>query len=142
LHAPAPHLLFAACARLIRPQGLLAICDDFRRAATNQAAARAIDRFRRGWHINALLSPEELRNLAYAAGFEHQWTLDLSHALEMRRMRDRAINMIAAVADWIPFAAERIDYLLGGAALQECLMNGWIGYDLAVFRKREGNSQG
>jgi|SoiMethySBSTD1v2_1073268.scaffolds.fasta_scaffold224049_2 tocopherol O-methyltransferase len=139
VHAPAPHLVFDACARLIRSQGLLAICDDFRRAATSRAAEGAIDRFRRGWHINTLLSPEELRNVAHAAGFEHEWTLDLSHALEMRRTRDRAINLIAAVADWIPFAAERLDYLLGGAALQECLMNRWIGYDLAVFRKRDGD---
>jgi cyclopropane fatty-acyl-phospholipid synthase-like methyltransferase len=141
VHATAPHLLFAACARLIRPQGLLVICDDFRRAATNQAAARAIGRFKRGWHINTLLSGEELLNIARAAGFEHEWTLDLSHALEVRRTRDRAINVIAAVADWIPFAAERLDYLLGGAALQECLINGWIGYDLAVFRKRESDPQ-
>jgi tocopherol O-methyltransferase len=141
VHAPAPHLVFAACARLIRPHGLLAICDDFRRAATNQAAARAIDRFRRGWHVNTLLSPEELRSIAHAAGFEHEWTLDLSQALEMRRARDRAISAIAAVAGWIPFAAERMDYLLGGAALQECLINGWVGYDLAVFRKRGGDPQ-
>lgn len=141
VHAPAPHLVLAACARLIRPQGLLVICDDFRRAATDQAAARAIGRFRRGWHINTLLSREELRNLAQAAGFDHESTLDLSQALEMRRTRDRAINVIAAVADWIPFAAERLDNLLGGAALQECLLNGWIGYDLAVFRKREGDPQ-
>jgi tocopherol O-methyltransferase len=141
VHAPAPHLVFAACARLIRPQGLLVICDDFRRAATDPAAARAIGRFRRGWHINTLLSGEELRNIAQAAGFEHEWTLDLSHALEVHRTRDRAINVIAAVADWIPFAAERVDYLLGGAALQECLMSGWVGYDLAVFRKRAGNPQ-
>ena len=140
VHAPAPHLVFAACARLIRPQGLLVICDDFRRAATDQAAARAIGRFRRGWHINTLLSREELRNIAQAAGFDHEWTLDLSQALEMSRTRDRAIKVIAAVADWIPFAAERVDYLLGGAALQVRLMNGWIGYDLAVFRKRERRS--
>jgi SAM-dependent methyltransferase len=141
VHAPAPHPVFAACARLIRPQGLLVICDDFRRAATDEGAARAIDRFRRGWHINTLLSREELWSIAHAAGFDHEWTHDLSHALEMRRTRDRAIGVFAAVADWIPFGAERMDYLLGGAALQECLMNGWIGYDLAVFRKREGDSQ-
>jgi cyclopropane fatty-acyl-phospholipid synthase-like methyltransferase len=141
VHAPAAPLVFAACARLIRPLGLLVICDDFRRAATDPSAARAIDRFRRGWHINTLLSREELRNVAQAAGFEHVWTLDLSHALEIRRTRDRAIEVVAAVADWIPFAAGRIDFLLGGAALQECLVNGWIGYDLAVFRKREGDPQ-
>jgi tocopherol O-methyltransferase len=139
VHALAPHLVFAASSRLIRPEGLLVICDDFRRASTDQAAAIAIDRFRRGWHINTLLSREELRTVAQAAGFEHEWTLDLSHELEMRRTRDRAIDVIAAVADWIPFASERLDYLLGGAALQECLMNGWIGYDLAVFRKRESD---
>ena len=135
VHAPAPHLVLAACARLIRPHGLLVICDDFRRAVSDQAAARAIDQFRRGWHINTLLCRQELRDLAQAAGFEHEWTLDLSPALEVRRTRDRAISMLAAVADWIPFGARRIDYLVGGAALQECLLNGWIGYDLAVFRK-------
>jgi len=139
VHAPAPHLVLAACARLIRPDGLLVVCDDFRRATADQAAVRAIDRFRRGWHVNTLLLPEELRRIAHTAGFEHEWTLDLSHALEMRRTRDRAINVIAAIADWLPFAAERIDYLFGGAALQECLINGWIGYDLAVFRKRGGD---
>jgi hypothetical protein len=116
-----------------RPAG---VCDDFRRVASDQAAERAVVRFRRGWHINTLLCRQELRDFAQAAGFDHEWTLDLSSAIEVRRTRDRAISMLAAVADWIPVGAGRIDYLVGGAALQECLINGWIGYDLAVFRKR------
>ena len=35
----------------------------------------------------------------------------------------------------IPWIAERFGYLAGGTALQACLAHGWIGYDLAVFRR-------
>ena len=135
VHVPAPHLMLAACARLIQPGGLLVICDDFRRATDSDAAARAIDRFKRGWRINTLLCRDALRELTAAAGFEHVSTVDLSPALEIRRVRDRAINVLGAVADWTPFGTRRIDYLLGGSALQECLARGWVGYDLAVFRR-------
>ena len=68
-------------------------------------------------------------------GFEHQSTVDLSSALEIRRARDRVINVLGAVAGWLPFGTGRFDYL-GGSALQECLARGWIGYDLAVFRRQ------
>jgi SAM-dependent methyltransferase len=135
VHAPAPRLVLAACARLIRSGGLLVICDDFRRAPDGDGAARAIGRFRRGWRINTLLCRDELRELARTAGFEHESTIDLSPALEIRRVRDRAINVLGAVADWMPFGTNRIDYLLGGSALQECLARGWVGYDLAMFRR-------
>jgi SAM-dependent methyltransferase len=135
VHGPAPRPVLAECARLIRPGGLLVICDDFRRSTDNAAAARAIDRFRRGWRINTLLSRDELRGLAQTAGFEHQSTVDLSSALEIRRARDRVITLLGVVADWLPLGSDRLDYLLGGSALQECLAHGWIGYDLTAFRR-------
>ena len=135
VHGPAPDRFFAECRRLLRPGGLLVICDDVRRSTASAAAGRAIDRFCRGWHINTLLHQDELRALARTAGFEHQSTVDLSSALEMRRARDRAISVLAAVAGWLPFGTGRLDYLLGGSALQECLARGWIGYDLTVFRR-------
>lgn len=135
VHGPAPHRVLAECGRLVRPGGLLVVCDDFRRSTARGAAMRAIDRFRRGWRINTLLSQDELRALARTAGFEHQSTVDLSSALEIRRARDRAINVLGAVVGWLPFGTTRLDYLLGGSALQECLAHGWIGYDLTVFRR-------
>ena len=89
VHGPAPDRFFVKCGRLVRPGGLLVICDDIRRAAAGAAAARALDRFCRGWRINALLHQDELRALARTAGFEHQSTIDLSAALEIGRARDR-----------------------------------------------------
>ena len=63
-HAPAPARFFAEAARLLRPGGLLAVCDDFARPSPEPAAQRAIARFRRGWRINTLLDRTALRSLA------------------------------------------------------------------------------
>ena len=135
VHATSPARALAACARLVRADGLLIICDDFRRSAGGRAAERAVERFCRGWHVNALLSREELRALAHGAGFELQSSDDLSPHLEMRRPRDRAIAALDALAGWFPPVARRFDYLIGGSALQQCLARGWIGYDFSVFRR-------
>jgi len=151
VHGPAPERFFAECRRLVHPGGLLVICDDFRRLVTSGAAARTIDRFRRGWHINTLLRVDEVLELARTAGFEQESVTDLSPWLELRRMRDRAIAVPAAVVDGLcrglqplvrsdPTLLHRINrrygHLLGGSALQSCLTHGWIGYDFTVFRRQ------
>jgi hypothetical protein len=105
--------------------------------ATDAAASRAIDRFCEGWHINALLHQDELRTLARDAGFEHQSTVDLTPALELGRVRDRAIGVLASACDLFSISTSSLDYLLGGAALQQCLARGWVGYDFSVFRRNE-----
>jgi tocopherol O-methyltransferase len=132
---PAPDRFFAECRRLVRPGGLLVICDDFRRSIASPAASRAIDRFCRGWHINTLLRRDELRALAHTAGFEHESTTDLSPWLETGRVRDRAIDLLGAVFGWLPLGTGRFGYLVGDSALQQCLARRWIGYDFAVFRR-------
>jgi SAM-dependent methyltransferase len=137
VHSPAPDCFFAECRRLIRPGGLLVVCDDVRRSTTDAAASRAIDRFCEGWHINALLHQDELRTLARDAGFEHQSTVDLTPALELGRVRDRAIGVLASACDLFSISTSSLDYLLGGAALQQCLARGWVGYDFSVFRRNE-----
>jgi SAM-dependent methyltransferase len=141
VHSPAPDRFFTECRRLVRPGGLLVICDDARRPVTEEAAVRAasrtIDRFCRGWHVNTLLDQDELRRLARTAGFEHETTVDLTPALELGRARDRAISMLGTACDWLSIDTPRLDYLLGGAALQQCLARGWVGYDLSVFRRVE-----
>ena len=137
VHSPAPDAFFAECRRIVRPGGLLVICDDIRRPTTDSAASRAIDRFREGWHVNTLPSRLELREFAEAAGFGHVSTLDLTSALELGRARDRAIGVLGSVCDLFSISTPRLDYLLGGAALQQCLERGWVGYDLSVFQRRE-----
>ena len=134
VHGSNPSRFFAQCRRLVRPGGLLVICDDFKRSA-DEAAAGTIERFCRGWQVNTLLERGEVRALARAAGFEHESTDDLSPYLEIRRVRDRVGQVRLRLLGSRPLGATRFDYLRGGAALQTCLDRGWIGYDLARFRR-------
>jgi len=135
VHAPDPVRFFAECARLIRPDGLLVLCDDFRRPVIGPAAARVVERFRQGWHLNTLIHPEDLRTLADAAGFDHISTLDLTPYLHIGRPRDRLVATFIALFGWLPLDGTRFGHLVGGSALQTCLARGWIGYDLALFRR-------
>lgn len=138
VHALDPDRFFAESARLVRHGGALIICDDCQRPTTTGAAggAGAIERFCRGWHINSLLTPGELRTRADAAGFTWESTEDLTPYLELGRPRDRLIAALVAPARWLPFRWTRLDPLLGGTALQTCLSKGWMGYELTVFRRR------
>lgn len=134
VHAPAAEPFFTACARLVRPGGLLAICDDLARpAAASPEAAAAIARYRRGWRVRTLLTEDELAACAACAGFVHRSTLDLTPYLELRRPRDRVIAPLAALVARLPGAP--LGYLAGGDALQRCLLRGWIAYVLVVFRR-------
>jgi tocopherol O-methyltransferase len=135
VHAPDAARFFAECARLVRPGGALVICDDMRRPIDGAAAVAAIDRFCRGWHINTMLTSEELRATAHAAGFAHESSRDLSPYLELRRPRDLVIAALVTPVGWLPWRWTRLDPLLGGTALQTCLANGWIAYELTVFRR-------
>lgn len=150
VHGPSPQRFFAESARILRPGGVLMLCDDVRRDATGDEAEAVIDRFCRGWQVNSLLRREDLRILAEGAGFVVESVTDLTPWLELRRPRDRALEVVAAAADWggrvhrsmtgrPPEARGRLSarfgHLLGGSALQTCLARGWIGYDVAVFRR-------
>jgi tocopherol O-methyltransferase len=135
VHGPSPARFFAECARLIRPGGVLIVCDDVTRATGDPAAARAIERFQRGWHVNSLLTGDQVRAAAAAAGFAHHSTTDLTAWLELRRPRDRAIAAFLAVAGWLPLDGTRFAHIAGGHALQACLARGWIGYDLMRFSR-------
>jgi tocopherol O-methyltransferase len=148
VHGPSPQRFLTECHRLVRPGGLLIICDDFRRPTESGAAARTIGRFCRGWHVNTLLCQDELLDVARETGFARESVIDLSSWLELRRMRDRAVAAPAAIVDALCRGSRRFlgdglsrrvsaryGHLLGGSALQTCLAAGWIGYDFTVFRR-------
>jgi cyclopropane fatty-acyl-phospholipid synthase-like methyltransferase len=135
VHGPDPARFFDQCRRLVKPGGLLAVCDDVRaKGGASPDAARAIDEFTRGWHINSLLERHTLVGLARDAGFEHESTVDLTPLLEINRVRDWAISCGVALLKWLPLNTDRYDYVIGGDALQTCLAKRWIGYELSVFR--------
>lgn len=137
VHGPTPDRFFAQCRRLIRPGGVVVICDDFRRPTADPRAALAIERFCRGWHVNALLDRESLQALAGNHGFVAESTVDLSAYLELGRVRDRVIKAVLPLLNRLPLDANRFDHLAGGSALQECLEQGWLGYEFVTFRSQK-----
>lgn len=137
VHGPTPDRFFAQCLELLRPGGVLVIGDDFRRRTGDPRAVRAIERFCRGWHVNALLDREAVRSLARTHGFRHDSTVDLTPYLELRRTRDRVLNALLPLLRRLPVDARRFDYVSGGSTLQECLARGWVGYDFVTFRSEK-----
>jgi SAM-dependent methyltransferase len=135
VHGPSPAAFFAACAGLVRPGGLLLICDDFRGPVADPRADRPIEQFRHGWHVNTLLTLDELVAHAHAAGFVHEASTNLTPWLELGRPRDRAIALFVTLFGWLPLENTPVAHVVGGSALQTCLARGWISYELNRFRK-------
>jgi len=140
VHGTSAASFLESCARLVQPGGLLVICDDVARPVSTARGRRAVARFARGWHVNTLVEAAELRRQAAAAGFDHVSTTDLTPWLELGRPRDRAIAALVPVLARLPGASSRWAHLVGGAALQTCLANGWIAYELVVFRRKQAGS--
>ena len=136
VHGPSPQRFLAEAARVLAPHGRLVVCDDVRTDRGHPDAKRTLAQFARGWHVNTLVTLEELRALAADAGLEFVSSTDLTPYLELARPRDRAIALLAAAVGWIPMLSTRLAPLVGGAALQRGLSRGWIAYHYAVFQRR------
>ena len=141
VHGPSPEAFFAECARLVRPGGILAICDDMRRTTSDPAAAGPLESYQRGWHVNTLLTHEEMIACAEAAGFTHDHTTNLTPWLELGRPRDIAIGLFVALFGWLPLHRTPLGHLIGGSALHRCLTRGWIGYDIVWLRRVQVRSE-
>lgn len=134
VHGPAPERFFDQSHRVLKTGGRLLICDDVRAETPSHESKRVVEDFTRGWHINTLLTRGEMTAMAGSAGFEHESSVDLTPLLELGRPRDRAIAVSVALLKWLPYAGDRYDYVIGGDALQTCLVRGWIRYEVNVFR--------
>lgn len=135
VHAASARAVLGECARVLRPGGQLLVCDDVRRPAADPRAARAIERYCEGWHVNSLLTRDEIAGAAHDAGFAHEATLDLTPWLELGRPRDRAIAAFVRLCGWLPLRRSPVAHVAGGSALQTCLRHGWVAYELLRFRR-------
>lgn len=136
VHGPDAARFFAEAARVIRPGGLLAVCDDFVRPSDAPSARRTLARFCRGWHVHSLVTVATLHRLADDAGFTHLSTTDLTPWLQLGRPRDVLIDLLLPLVGWLPLQDTRLGHLDGGRALQRALKRGWLGYDLVLFTRR------
>ncbi len=135
VHGPDPARFFAEAARVLRPGGVLVLCDDVQRATADPAAPATLARFTRGWHVRSLVDGATRSALAASAGFHHVSTLDLTPWLQLGRPRDRAIDLLLPLVAWLPLEHTRLGHLDGGRALQRALKRGWLAYELAVYRR-------
>ena len=136
VHGPDPELFFSETARVVRPGGVLAICDDIARPTDDPRARRTLARFCRGWHVHSLVTQAQLQGLAAEAGFTHVATTDLTAWLQLGRPRDVLVDLLLPLVAWLPLEHTRLGHLDGGRALQRGLTRGWLGYDLTLFRRK------
>ena len=137
-HGPDASGYFREAARTLRPGGRLVVCDDFRAGSatsTTPRAARRLAQFRTGWRVGSLLTVEQVRTLAAAHGLTLVGDLDLTPHLELRRPRDRWINLLVAAGRPLRLPGDYWQSLLGGDALQWCLVHGALQYRVLQFER-------
>ena len=103
---PSPERFFEQCHRLLKPGGLLVICDDVRQARRLvPGSGRAVSRnsHERLAHQHTARSRDALVSAGSYAGFQHESTTDLTPFIEITRVRDRAIAACVALLRRLPF---------------------------------------
>jgi SAM-dependent methyltransferase len=140
-HAPEPALFMAEAARLVRPGGLLVLCDDFLSEAVQRGEfarsarhQRWLREFRAGWRVSSVFGVSQVAELADQ--FDLVQDTDLTPYLELGRPRDALIRWLVGFGRYLPLRSPWWGNLLGGNALQRCLRHGVVEYRFVVFRRK------
>lgn len=140
VHASSAKAFLDEAARIVRPGGLLIICDDLlteRGSSESGLAARErrwLRDVRHGWRINTLVSPAEVVRIG--TGFQLDSDQDLSPHLQLGRPRDYAIAALLSVAKHFALRSPWWGNLVGGHALQRCLASGVVAHRFLVLKRR------
>lgn len=133
VHARDAASFFNMAANLIKPGGRLIICDDFLAPGKHQPAADFwVKRFRRGWHLNNLVTAAEADSSAQAFGFRQAESSDLSAFT--RPFHPLLLGAVSQLTR-LPLPWAYWHNLAGGTALQICLKRGWTRYQVLVWDK-------
>lgn len=132
VHARDAEKFFAQAAAALRIDGRLIICDDFLGESVSEAGLRCVARFKKGWHLNSLLTVDEVERLALQHGFR----LIESHSLsEYLRGFPTVVRWMINTICTIPLSWPYWQNLSGGTALQLCVKRRWTEYRALVWEK-------
>jgi SAM-dependent methyltransferase len=132
VHADDAAGFFAMAAQQLQPGARLVLCDDFLNPPHSPAARAWVARFRRGWHLNTLLSEEDTCALAASAGLRLLAAHDLS--AHLRGFHPLVLWAVSTLTR-IPLPWAYWHNLAGGTALQRCVKQGWTRYLALVWEK-------
>jgi ubiquinone/menaquinone biosynthesis C-methylase UbiE len=140
-HAISSETFLDAVSRHLKPAGRLILVDDFltdeppdHEAAQRQRIAW-IRRFQKGWRLPNLIPVPRLHAAAERAGFRSIRTTDLTPLIRLPAAIPLAFLRLIST---IPFTGPYWASLAGGVALQVCLQNHWVSYQM-IELQRDGS---
>lgn len=135
-HAPQPAHYWAEVARLLRPGGRLALCDDFRaERAWNHADARWFAAYQHGWHVPNVHAFSVTLKQAEAVGLRVLEQEDWTPHLRLRALPEALARPVLTVGQRLPQGHAIVPSMVGSLALQQCLKRGLVRYQWVVFEK-------
>jgi SAM-dependent methyltransferase len=139
-HSVQPDCYFEGAARLLKPGGRLALCDDFLAEPVAGGGLGAVERlwleaYQAGWHIPGLVTLSGVVDLASAHGLHLVRQRNLTPHLRLRALPGLLARMVLALGSRIPVRHAFLASMLGSLALQQCLKLSVIQYHFLVFDK-------
>lgn len=132
VHAPSAEAFLRAAAAQIVPGGVLVVVDDMlaRPETELDAAGRVrVSAFRRGWRLGHVPTVEALSDGAASLGLVSVECRDLTPLLRLERLRDRALRLVAPIADGLGLGRWPLwGNMIGGNALTEAYRAGDMRY--------------
>jgi SAM-dependent methyltransferase len=134
IHAPDYGLVLREASRMLKPGGVLLICDDFL-VDEPQGAPAWLTAFRRGWHANSALALPRAIDQAASAGLRLRVKRDLTPDLRLLRLPGLLARLALRIGNALPARWDFVQGQVGGLGLQYGLATGRIAYHWLEFVK-------
>ncbi len=140
VHATDSDAFFRQISTKMKKNGFLVICDDFLTDTSanlppNSQENKLIEFFRQGWVLGSLMRTEQIETIASKYGYKLIENIDLTPNLKLRRNRDILISFLVPFLKYFMQFFSYAKALVGGDAIQKCLLKGLVEYRFLVFQK-------